>query len=405
MTDKENDMIDTTELNRRLFLSISATTLAGLPMLMHSSTGLADGTNLPDKNGIIIDACGWVGNPNIANAGGYAKDVEISRENRWPEIDEQALRDAHKSGLTGVRVTLGHVFGKGGDRPFEYTVREIASWDARIRKHHKDLMKIYTGQDILKAKESGKVGIIFGFQNSEMLGEDASRVQLFADLGVRVIQLTYNLGNRVGDGSMAPENRGLTEFGREVIKELNTNQVLVDLSHGGKKLTLDTLHATDVPLAITHTGCRALSDHPRNKTDKELRLLAEKGGVAGIYWMPYLHLGRQVYAEDVVRHIEHAVNVCGEDHVGIGTDGGVSKVENIDRYKEMHRADVENRKKTGVAAPGETIDIVPFTPDMSGPDQFRKLANLLDKRGYGTTRIEKILGTNFFNLMNATWAS
>ena len=223
-------MTDTAMLNRRSFLSISAAALAGLPTLSHSLLSLATGTGLLDKNSIIINACGGIRNPNIARAGHYAPDIKPSPENRWPETDERALHDAHESGLTAVNVTLGYVFGEGRDRPFEYTVREIASWDAMIRKYHKNLLKVHTGQDILTAKETGKVGIIFGFQNSEMLGEDASRVQLFADLGVRVIQLTYNLENQVGDGAMVPENRGLTEFGREVVAELNTNHVLVDLT-------------------------------------------------------------------------------------------------------------------------------------------------------------------------------
>src|SRR5204862_82401 len=143
--------------------------------------------------------------------------------------------------------------------------------------------------DIRRAKAEKKVGLLYGFQNCAMLGKDATRVDVFADLGVRVFQLTYNPANLLGDGSMAPENRGLTPFGREVIARLNDRRVMVDLSHSGERTCLDAARASRAPISINHTGCRALTDLPRNKTDAELRLVAERGGFVGIYFMPFLN--------------------------------------------------------------------------------------------------------------------
>ena len=163
--------------------------------------------------------------------------------------------------------------------------------------------------------------MILGFQNAAQMGDDAARVDIFADLGVRIIQLTYNQRNQLGDGSIVPEGRGLTDFGRQVVARLNANRVMVDLSHSGRQICLDAARASKQPISINHTGCRALTDLPRNKTDEELRLVAEKGGFVGIYFMPFLNLSGHARAVDVVAHIEHALNVCGEDHVGIGTDG------------------------------------------------------------------------------------
>ena len=189
-------------------------------------------------------------------------------------------------------------------------------WDAELRAHPDDLMKVRTAADILKARRENRIGVIYGFQNAAMVGEDDSRIDTFADLGVRVIQLTYNPANQLGDGSMAPENRGLTALGREVVARLNEKRVMVDLSHSGQNTCLDAARASTAPISINHTGCRALCDLPRNKTDEELRLVASKGGFVGIYFMPFLKADGHPHAEDVVAHIDHAVNVCGEDHVG-----------------------------------------------------------------------------------------
>ena len=122
--------------------------------------------------------------------------------------------------------------------------------------------------------------MIYGFQNAAMVGTKPERVDIFANLGVRVIQLTYNPANALGDGSMAPENRGLTPLGHAVVERLNANRVMVDLSHSGQKTCLDAARASKQPISINHTGCRALNDVPRNKTDEELRLVATQGAAS-----------------------------------------------------------------------------------------------------------------------------
>ncbi len=112
------------------------------------------------------------------------------------------MREAHASGLTAVNLTLGYVFG---DRdPFETTVRDIAKTDCQVRADGRNLLKVWTAADILRARTEGKIGLIYGFQNATMLGNDASRVEIFAGLGVRVIQLTYNGPTRSGTAPWSP---------------------------------------------------------------------------------------------------------------------------------------------------------------------------------------------------------
>jgi membrane dipeptidase len=125
------------------------------------------------------------------------------------------------------------------------------------------------------------------FQNAAMMATDFDRVDVFADLGVRVFQLTYNRANHIGGGSMSPEGTGISPFGRQVIERLNARKVMVDLSHSGERTCLEASAISKAPVSINHTGCRALTDLPRNKTDEELRLVAERGGFVGIYFMPF----------------------------------------------------------------------------------------------------------------------
>jgi membrane dipeptidase len=320
-----------------------------------------------------------------------------------PVVTPRLLADAHASGMTAVNCTFGYVAGP--DEPFENTVADLARWDRLVRENPRDLIKVLTTGDIARAKAERKIGLIYGFQNAAMMGKDASRVDVFADMGVRVIQLTYNVSNQLGDGSMAPAGRGLTPFGHEVVERLNANRVMVDLSHSGRQICLDAARASKQPISINHTGCRALTDLPRNKTDEELRLVADKGGFVGIYFMPFLNLSGHATAADVVAHIEHALDVCGEDHVGIGTDGGTTPIDDLEAYKTALAKEHAERVAKGIAAAGERADTHPFVDDLRGPDQFRKLARLLAARGHKLARIEKILGQNFVRYARDIWSA
>jgi len=352
------------------------------------------------KKMLIINALGDLDNPNLALAQPQSDNpVDLDKL----DIDARTFRDAHASGLSAVNVTLGYVAGP--DEPFEYTIRTIGTWDEVLRNNPKDLSKVYTAADILAARDTGRIGIIYGFQNAAMMGTDANRVDIFADLGVRVIQLTYNPANQLGDGSMAPDNHGLTPFGREVVARLNAKRVIVDLSHSGQNTCLDAARASVQPISINHTGCRALADLPRNKTDEELRLVASKGGFVGIFFMPFLKMDGHPGAEDVVAHIEHAINVCGEDHVGIGSDGDTTGIDDLNAYSTHLAKEVADRAKAGIGATGERADTYPFVVDLRGPEQFRKLIGLLKTRGHSEARIEKIMGLNFLAFAKEVWGA
>ena len=313
----------------------------------------------------------------------------------------QLFRDLKASRLTALNQTVGHVFGPG--EPFEETVRDIARYQRRIRSHAEALAPVLSAADIRACREQGRVGIVLGFQNTLMLAGKVDRIGLFSDLGVRIIQLTYNDRNPVGDGSMVVENRGLTEFGQQVVAELNRTSTLVDLSHSGERTCLEAIAASKAPVTISHTGCRALCDRPRNKSDRELKLLADRGGVVGIYFMPYLREDSLPTAEDVVAHLEHAIQVCGEDHVALGTDGSTSTILDLEAMKQATVKDIARRQAAGISAPGERPGVLPLVVDLCGPTQFLRLAQKLKARGHSAGRIEKILGGNLFRLYTQVW--
>ena len=307
----------------------------------------------------------------------------------------------------GLAATLLTVAPQGrywlDDAACQRTLDNIAKWRATIAAHPDALMLVETAADLARAHRERRLGTLFGFQGTEPLGEDLERIPRFRQLGVRVVQLTHNRRNLVGDGAMEPGNAGLSNFGHDVVARLNAERIVVDLAHGSQRTTREGILASKAPALVSHTGCRALSDLPRNTGDAELRLLAERGGVAGMIFWPYLRRDTQPMAIDLIRHIEHAIDVCGEDHVGIGSDTPVAPVERTPAWEQDNRAMIADMVAQGVFERGRPDDLVLFIPDLNRADRYEVLAGLLSARGHSDARIEKILGGNFARVLGEVW--
>lgn len=313
-----------------------------------------------------------------------------------PPLDANMVRNAVDSGITAVNLTVS-----SGD--FEATVAKIARWEAEIERYPDALQRVATTAHLGEAKASGRLGIIYGFQDATPVGRDLDRVELFGNLGVKVIQLTYNVRNLVGDGCLEPGNAGLSNFGNAVVERMDELGIVVDLSHCGQRTTAEGIAASKNPVAISHSACSAVAPHPRSKRDEELRSMAERGGVVGIYLMPFLSPGRVPTAEDVVAHLEHALGVCGEDHVGIGSDLSVTPIDMSEAYWSAHREFVRRRIEEGIAAPNEDPDILFTVPDLNTPRRMEKIADLLAANRHGAAVIEKVLGGNWARLFREVW--
>ncbi|MEA3009733.1 MAG: rane dipeptidase [Sphingomonadales bacterium] len=317
-------------------------------------------------------------------------------------IPSAGLVEAVKSGwINVVSQTVGEV-GTGPDR-FRSAVEGLAFIDRFVAEMPSLFVKALSAADLRSAKAAGKVAIVCNFQDTTPLEGDPSRVATFKALGLRVLQLTYNKRNLAGDGCLERANAGLSDFGRQVIAEIERNKLLLDLSHSGQRTTAEGIAEAKRPPAITHTGCRDLVDLPRNQYDRELRALADKGGVAGIYLMPFLKAKGQPGREDLIRHIEHAVNVAGEDHVGIGTDNPLTGYTIDDAARKAQREFFEDRSKRGIAAPGEAADVFNMVEGYNDAPRYSNLAADLAGRGWKAARIDKVLGGNFVRLFGEAW--
>ena len=379
-------MSDSLAARRRFLSTLSTGAIAAtLPMAQTHAAETSGAAWRGYSKATVIDGCGGPGNAN----------------KQGKPLDAADLADLRASGITGVNLTVGSVGSYAND--YDGAVQGIAHWDNEIALHPDVLMKFRRVDDLAQAKRSRRLAVIYGFQDTTPFGEDLERLDLFRELGVRIVQLTYNRRNLVGDGCLEPADAGLSLFGRELLERMNAQNVLIDLSHCGRRTTDEAIAASKNPVAITHAGCRAVSDLPRNKSDETLRQLADRGGVIGIYLMPYLRTSGQPMAADVVAHIEHALDVCGEDHVGIGTDGPISAVQLTEEYKKAFADEIADRRKRGVSAPGETTAVYTFVPDLNTPNRFETIAALLSKRGKSDRVIEKVLGGNFLRLFAQTW--
>jgi membrane dipeptidase len=336
----------------------------------------------------------------IIDSNGGPGDFEAGRDDDAP-LSAHAVADARASGITAVNVTV-NVPGNGPGR-FEATVKQIAYWDRQIQLYPETFMPVLRAADLAAAKASGRVGLIYGVQDTSMLEGDLGRLELFEGLGLRIVQPTYNRRNLMGDGCLEPADSGLSTLGRQLIVELNRRRLLLDLSHAGARTIAEGIAASKSPLAISHTGCRALVDVPRNVGDESLKALADKGGVVGIYSMCFLKYLAQPHSEDLIRHIEHAVDVCGEDHVGLGTDGTISALPVTPEYRASFKTEIAARIKAGISAPGESPDVLNMVPEYNSPQRFQLLADDLARRGWPATRIEKLLGGNFARLFTEVW--
>jgi len=373
-------------LTRRELMRLSITTAAAMassPLFAaNSDTGFY-------KNSIIIDGLGFPGG--------------ISTDDSAP-LNALELEHVRQSGLTATHLTVGDVGTMTPLQAFERIVRSITGWEQQIESHPDVLSRVRRSADIRLAKSAGSTGLIYGLQDGVAFEDDLDRLDALHQLGIRIIQPTYNRRNLLGDGCMEPSDAGLSRVGNESIERMNELSILIDLSHCGRRTAADAIAASNRPVSFTHTGCFALAEHPRHRTDEEMKAVADTGGVIGIYIMPYLAKGAQPTAADVIAHVEHALDVAGEDHVCIGTDGRTSPTEVTDEFVEQFRKVTTRRKRLGIAAPFETETGYLFANDLNTPERFETLAGLLLARGHSESRVQKIMGGNLLRLFDQTWA-
>ncbi|MGH8204087.1 MAG: dipeptidase [Steroidobacteraceae bacterium] len=229
------------------------------------------------------------------------------------------------SGITGFH----NAIGTGGRDAVEETLGFLAAWQGFCARHSDLFCVADIAEDLDRAKAAGKCAVIMGIQNAEHFRQ-VEDVLAFRQLGQRCAQLTYNSQNRLGSGSTDRVDGGVSDYGAEIIAAMNDVGMLVDVSHCGDRTTLDAIEISKRPVAITHSNCRALNNHPRLKTDEAIAKLAAKGGVMGITGVRNFVRSREpTTIEHIVDHVDHVVKLAGIEHVGIGSDSDLNGYDDM----------------------------------------------------------------------------
>jgi membrane dipeptidase len=369
------------DFDRRTVMAGSAALALAGPAVARRTTG-----GWFDK-AIIIDALGGIRDP-------YERD-DVTR------FSDRGFAETMATGVTMLRDTVFPV-GNVADPWGEYQ-KAIASFHSFFAANPDRVIQVRSAADILKAKREKTFAILVGTQDSVMVGPDLDRLAQLKKDGVLSIQLTYNNRNLAGDGALEPDNAGLSKLGRATIERIEAEKLLLDLSHGGQKTMRQAAVHAKRPLVISHTGARALFDHVRNTDDDTIKAVADKGGVTGVYFMPFLAENMKPSGEQLVAHIEHVARVAGEDHVGIGTDNGVLPLILDEKSKKRMDDWTRERIKRGIAAPGEAVGVYTVVEEYNDIARYRRIADVLQKRGWSQSRLEKLMGGNFLRVYREAW--
>ena len=298
-----------------------------------------------------------------------------------PNADLSELKRYRESGVTFVSLNIGMDLNS-----FENTMQVLARYRGYIASHPDQYLLALTVDDIRKAKEAGKLAIAFDLEGSDPLVGNLNLVSLYYDLGVRQMLLAYNKDNRASGGCMEG-TIGLTDFGRDVIREMNRVGMVVDLSHMGYRATMEAFEVSTAPLIFSHSNPNGLREHARNISDEQIIACAKTGGVVGINGIGDFLGGTS--SELIVENIEYVMDLVGPEHVGIGLDYVIDKQELIE-YIETY---------PDIFPPDKITDFLSIVE----PEQFPEFTELLCQKGYSEQIIRGILGENFLRVAGQVW--
>ncbi len=301
-------------------------------------------------------------------------------------FDEELLPKLKAGGVTGVHQTVG------GRESFGDTVAAVMRFRSFLESHGTEVQLATTAAGIEKARNEGRIGVVMGFQGSDMLRGDEGLLPVFHELGVRIVQLAYNQRTWAGDGCTERTNCGLSLFGVRLVEALNKLRMMVDCSHTGENTTIDAIEASSAPVIVSHTNVRALCDNPRGVSDRVIDAIAAKGGVLGLTSFAYfLNKDGPATLDHYLDNVDYLVRRVGVEHVGVGLDL------------------IEGR----VYEP--PLDPILFKPEAYPPlpwkyaqglESIREISNitrgLLD-RDYPLESIRKIMGGNWLRIYREIW--
>ncbi len=302
--------------------------------------------------------------------------------------NRELLEDMRRGGLTAANCTVSVWEG------FQATVDTIVS-TRKLMEESSDLVRpVHTTADIQRAKQEGKTGIIFGFQNAHAFEDQIGYVDIFKQLGVGIVQMCYNTQNLVGTGCYERDG-GLSDFGREIVAEMNRVGMMCDLSHVGSKTSEEVILESKQPVCYSHCLPSGLKEHPRNKTDEELKFIADHGGFVGVtMFTPFLRAGVNATVDDYVEAIDYVMNIVGEDAIGIGTDFTQGHDQAFFEWLTHDKGYARRLTSFGEIINPKGIRTI---------GEFPNLTEALLRHGFSESQVRKIMGDNWVRVLKDVW--
>jgi membrane dipeptidase len=341
----------------------------------------------------------------------FAKTYDIAKRNPDGHIDIPRMKEG---GMNAIFFSIwidGRIMGPPA---IQKALDQIDAVHENVRRNSKDMVFCRTAEEVRRAHKAGKIAALMGVEGGHMIGNDIRMVRIFGDLGVRYMTLSHFYNDEWADSSTdKPVHNGLTDYGKDIVREMNRQGIMVDISHVSDKTFYDALEVSRAPLIASHSSCRAICSHPRDMSDDMIKALAGKGGVIQInYEKSFID---QAYKDasdklsgGVVALIDQLKKVCGEDEECVGkkmqemekratAEGKLPHVtweriiDHIDHVVKLAGAD-----HVGL---GSDFDGATMPEGMDDCTQLPKITEALMRRGYSDDDIRKILGGNLLRVM------
>ncbi|MGO2502374.1 MAG: dipeptidase [Cobetia marina] len=234
---------------------------------------------------------------------------------QYSNWSREIFEQMREGGLDAVHATLVY------HETTRETLSRLGEWNRRFEAWPDLIMPVHVPQDIAVAQASGRVGIILGAQNCSPIEDDIDMVEVMRDLGLMIMQLTYNNQSLLACGCYEAEDSGITRFGRQVIREMNRVGMVIDMSHTAERSTLEAIEISERPVIISHANPESFHPAKRNKSDKVLKAIAESDGLLGFSAYPFhLRNGSDCTLTEYCEMIARTADLMGIEHLGIGTD-------------------------------------------------------------------------------------
>ena len=289
-----------------------------------------------------------------------------------------------ESNLIAVHVTLAFWHDS------KESINEIGKWNRRFTEHSDLIVPVHKPSDIDLAKESGRTGVILGFQNSSPIDDNLALVEIFYTLGIRIMQLTYNNQNSIGTGCYESSDSGITRFGKNVIREMNRLGMIIDVSHTSERTSLEAMEYSTCPIAVTHANPTSFHDVERNKSDKLLKALASYGGMLGFSIYP-LHLanGSNCGLTEFCQMVARTADLIGVESLGLGTDLCLGLESDYLKYMRDGKWKAPSNGDDSVKWPA-------YPQWFQDNRDFPKIAAGLENAGFSGSEVESILSGNWY---------